>query len=408
VEHSRVQFGEAGRAGQAGEPPGGRPVSDLIPLSGSLLASVDWAVGTNRADRGTKQIEADDDLKAVMGWLANAQNSPATFSNYRKEILRILLWCAKEANKPLSSLMYEDFLRYREFLRNPPPDYIGVSHPIGHAQWRPFRGKLSESSVRQAFSVLHAMFSYLKEAGYLKGNPVRLVTGRGWRVPRLRRKPLSIEALDAIFAYIAAMEDGPEKVRARWLFALLYRTGLRISEVTNGKMGDFFKETTEIDDKIGGKKIAEMWFIHVVGKGRKERDVVVPPLLVEEMKAYRAFYGLPELPMPGDDRPLILRLSGKAEALKRSGLNATLKNMLKMADAWLAEQGHPLAGQLASIHAHLFRHTAATHWLDNGANLADVRDNLGHDDISTTSIYVNPDKSRRFEGIKNAQEKQKP
>jgi site-specific recombinase XerD len=126
------------------------------------------------------------------------------------------------------------------------------------------------------------------------------------------------------------------------------------------------------------------------------------------MKAYRAFYGLPELPMPGDDRPLILRLSGKAEALKRSGLNAALKNTLKMADAWLAEQGHPLAGQLASIHAHLFRHTAATHWLDNGANLADVRDNLGHDDISTTSIYVNPDKSRRFEGIKNAQEKQKP
>lgn len=387
---------------------GCRSLSNLIPLSGSLLARVDWAVGTNRADRSGKQIEADDDLKAIAGWLANSRNSPSTFSNYRKESMRLLLWCAKEANKPLSSLMYEDFLRYREFLRNPPAEYIGDrSYPIGHVAWHPFRTALAEPSVRQAFSVLHALFSYLEDAGYLKGNPVRLVTKRGWSVPRQRRKPLTNEVLGAIFDYIASMEKGPEKRRAHWMVALFYRTGLRISEAANGKMGDFFREAVDVDDGQGGKQTAEMWFLHVIGKGRKERDVVVPPLLVEELKAYRAGHGLPELPMPGDDSPLILRLSGNAKALKRNSLHATLKNILYDADAWLLLQGSPLAGRLAAVHAHLFRHTGATHWLESGANIADVRDNLGHHNLSTTSIYVNPDKSRRFEGIANAQEKRK-
>jgi len=381
-------------------------VSNLIPLSGGLLARIDWAVGTNRADRGGKQIEADDDLKAVAGWLAGSRNSPSTFSNYRKESMRLLLWCAKEANKPLSSLMYEDLLRYREFLRNPSAEYIGDrSYPIGHAEWRPFRKVLEESSVRQSFSVLHALFSYLKDAGYLKGNPVRLVTKRGWHVPRQRRKPLTNEVLGAIFDYIASMENGPEKRRAHWLVALLYRTGLRISEAANGKMGDFFREIRTVDSTINGKTLSIMWFLHVIGKGNKERDVVVPPLLIEELKVYRAGHGLPELPMPGDDSPLILRLSGNAKALKRNSLHATLKNILFDADAWLLLQGNPLAGQLKAVHAHLFRHTGATHWLENGANIADVRDNLGHHKLSTTSIYVNPDKSRRFDGIANAQEK---
>lgn len=384
----------------------------LIPnspfFSRVALRRIDWSAGSNRGTKDHQQIEADDDLRAVMAWLATVQNSPATFANYRKEAFRLLLWCANVAGKPLSSLRQEDFLRYREFLRRPSAEYIStVSFPIGHPNWRPFRGPLAEISVRQAFSTIHGLCSYLEDAGYLRSNPVRLVTKRGWRVPKKPRKPLSDDALAAIDLYLASMPEGTKKTRARWVFALLYRSGLRLSEVIRAGMGDFVKESVPVRQKDGSIRVEEQWFIHVEGKGRKERDVVVPPLLMEELRNYRAFYGLPELPMPGEDRPIVLRLhtAKQEKGLCRSALHTALKSVLKEADAWLKGQGHPLAGRLGAFHAHLFRHTAATHWLANDATMADVRDNLGHNDFRTLSIYVNPERRARFQAISRAQAK---
>lgn len=378
-------------------------VTDLIPISSTLLlSSVDWSSGTNRADRSKKQVDADDDLKAVVGWLARATGSKATFENYRKESMRLLFWCARVAGKPLSSLMYEDFLRYREFLRNPPAEYISKhSKPVSHPEWRPFRGPLTEPSVRQAFSVLHALFEYLVDALYLNGNPIRLLTKSGWNVPRNRRKPLPNDVLAAIFDYAATMPDGPEKARAKWTFALLYLSWIRISEAVNGKMGDFFKEET-LDKKTGEMEV--MWFLRVRGKGNKERDVAIPPALFAELLAYRSANGLRELPVAEEKTPLIMDLSKNKGTLTRGGLHSLIKRVLKKADDWLTQNHHPLAGTLEdSVHAHLFRHTGATHAIENGANLIDARDNLGHDNVSTTSIYVNPDRKKRFAGIARAQ-----
>jgi integrase len=377
-------------------------MADIIPFANhTLLSSVDWSSGTNRADRRGKQIEADDDLKAVIGWLARATGSPATFANYRKEAMRLLLWCAREAHKPLSSLMYEDFLRYRAFLMAPPSEYVSEHpKPIGDPEWRPFRGPLTDASARQAFSVLHALFEYLEDAKYLNGNPVRLLTKSGWSVRRNRRKPLPSDVLEAIFDYTAVMPEGLEKARAKWTFALLYLTWIRISEAVAGKMGDLFKEES-LNKETG--EVEAMWFLKVTGKGKKERDVVIPPALLVELRAYRAANGLRDLPVAGEETPLIMDLSKHKGFLTRAGLHAAIKRVLEKADQWLAENGHPLAGVLITTHAHLFRHTGATHAIENGLSLIDTRDNLGHDNVSTTSIYVNPDKKKRFAGIAKAQ-----
>lgn len=377
-------------------------MANIIPFANHpLLSSVDWSSGTNRADRRGKQIEADDDLKAVMGWLARATGSPATFANYRKEAMRLLLWCAREAHKPLSSLMYEDFLRYRAFLMSPPSEYVSEHpKPIGDPEWRPFRGPLTDASARQAFSVLHALFEYLEDAKYLNGNPVRLLTKSGWSVHRNRRKPLPSDVLEAIFDYTAVMPEGLEKARAKWIFALLYLTWIRISEAVAGKMGDLFKEES-LNKETG--EVEVMWFLKVTGKGKKERDVVIPPALLVELRAYRAANGLRELPVAGEETPLIMDLSKHKGFLTRAGLHAAIKRVLEKADLWLAENGHPLAGVLITTHAHLFRHTGATHAIEDGLSLVDTRDNLGHDNVSTTSIYVNPDKKKRFAGIAKAQ-----
>lgn len=377
-------------------------MADIIPFANHpILSSIDWSSGTNRADRRGKQIDADDDLKAVLGWLARYIESPATFSNYRKEVMRLLFWCAKEARKPISSLMYEDFLRYRVFLRTPPPEYVSKqSKSIDDPEWCPFRGPLTDASTRQAFSVLHALFEYLEDAKYLNGNPVRLLTKSGWSVHRNRRKPLPNDVLEAIFNYTDAMPEGREKARAKWIFALLYLTWIRISEAVAGKMGDFFKEES-LNKETG--KVETMWFLKVTGKGKKERDVVVPPALLVELCAYRAANGLRELPVAGEETPLIMELSKHKGFLTRAGLHAAIKHVLEKADQWLAENGHHLSGTLVATHAHLFRHTGATHAIEDGLSLVDTRDNLGHDNVSTTSIYVNPDKKKRFVGIAKAQ-----
>lgn len=378
-------------------------MTNIIPFTNHpLLSSIDWSSGTNRADRRGKQIEADDDLKAVVGWLARATGSPATFANYRKEVMRLLLWCAKESHKPLSSLMYEDFLRYREFLRNPPSEYVSKqSKSIDDPEWCPFRGTLTDASTRQAFSVLHALFEYLEDAKYLNGNPIRLLTKSGWSVNRNRRKPLPGDVLEAIFDYTTTMPDGLEKARAKWTFALLYLTWIRISEAVGGKMGDLFKEES-LNKETG--ELESMWFLRVTGKGKKDRDVVIPPALLLELRAYRAANGLCESPVAGEETPLIMDLSKHKGSLTRAGLHAAIKRVLKKADAWLAQNEHPLAGSLIATHAHLFRHTGATHAIEDGLSLIDTRDNLGHDNVSTTSIYVNPDKKKRFTGIARAQQ----
>jgi site-specific recombinase XerD len=347
---------------------------------------VKWDFGSNRAPKSQKQINADSDIEAIAGWLARIQTE-RTFDEYRRESMRLIYWCSNVAEKSISSLMMEDFLAYREWLRNPPAHEISKTpYPLSDVKWRPFRGKLSEPSVRLAFSVIHALFEYLVDAGYLQYNTVRIIT-KGWKTKRNRRKPLLDEQVYWLFKFIDEEMTGNKQARAKWVFSILLKAGLRISECVNTKTNDIF-----IDSGC--------YYLRVTGKGDKTRDVVFPESLVSDMEKYRNHYRLKKLPLPNDDTPLILRESGLKEALTRSGMHRYIKRILSQAEAWICESGEEIS--LTELHAHLFRHTAATDWLKNGANIVDVRDNLGHSTIATTNIYVNPDKKSRHAGISHA------
>ena len=344
---------------------------------------VNWSIGSNRAPASRKQINADSDLEAIAGWLARVQTD-RTFEEYRRESMRLVYWCSNVAEKALSSLMMEDFLAYREWLRNPPSHEISETpYPIADIRWRPFRGPLSEPSVRLAFSVIHALFEYLVDAGYLQANTVRLIT-RGWKTKRTRRKPLFEEQESALFQYIDNGLVGDQHAKAKWVFMLLFKTGIRISEAISAKMGDLFKDEGD-------------YYLRVTGKGNKDRDVVFPKSLVEEIKAYRLSCDLSPLPSPAEETPLIVKSKKSLEHLSRSGLHRYIKRVLEQAELWNAENGNDVS--LSDLHAHLFRHTAATKWLKNGANVVDVRDNLGHSSVATTNIYVNPNRKHRHKNI---------
>jgi integrase len=361
---------------------------------------LDGSHGTNREWEVPRQIAADTDVEAVRAWLANVVGIRTTFDAYRKEAERLLLWAIWEAGKPLSSLTHEDWLVYQRFLAAPAPrdKWIarqGRKHPRSDSRWRPFAGPLSPASQRQAGVILNSMFSWLVSAGYLAGNPLALSRQRkrsqAPRVERYLDEALWQEVKDTIDAL---PRDTPRErehhVRLRWLLTLCYVCGLRISEIAENSMGNFFCRR----DRDG----TERWWLEILGKGSKLRIVPATNELMAELARYRRHLSYPAAPVPGESTPLLLPIGGKPKALSRGGIHDIIKSVFRMTAARIRLKGPEhahVASRIAQASAHWLRHTAGSHMANSSVDLRHVRDNLGHASISTTSGYLHaPDDSR--------------
>lgn len=365
-----------------------------------LPLDLDGSEGRNRAVGKPAQIAATTDLQAIQAWLARFVDTKTTFSNYRKEAERLYLWAVFQLGKPISSLTHEDFLVYQRFLLDPQPreKWVaggGKKHPRGDERWRPFYGPLSVASQRQAMIILNVMFSWLVEAGYLAGNPLSLSRHRARRAkPRITRY-LDPDLWQEVKAYIEGMPKETVRERAhyyrvRWLFTLLYLGGLRISEVGENTMGSFFCRR----DKDG----EERWWLEVLGKGDKERLVPATNEMMVELVRYRREMGLPPYPTPNEETPLALPIGKSREPLTRAGLHSIVKKVFDGAADRLRQRGDQYAVRadlLERASAHWLRHTAGSHMADQQIDLRLVRDNLGHESLSTTSQYLHVDDDRR-------------
>lgn len=369
---------------------------ELVRLPGEL----DGQVGANRAAGGRPQIAAQNDIDAIKAWLARFADTPTTFTSYRKEAERLLLWSVMELGKPLSSLTHEDLLVYQRFLADPQPAErwimkAGRKCSRFEPDWRPFAGPLSATSQRQAIVILNTLFSWLVNAGYLAGNPLSLSRQRQRKAkPRITRF-LDEELWQEVKATIEAMprETGRERehyFRVRWLFSLLYICGLRISEVTGNSMGNFFC----CRDKDG----EDRWWLEVTGKGDKTRIVPATNELMVELTRYRRENGLSPFPLPGDPTPLLLPIGGKQRPLTRSAVHLIVKEVFERAAKRIQERGPDYASGaqvLRASSAHWLRHTAGSNMATGEMDLRHVRDNLGHESISTTSRYLHSEDDQR-------------
>lgn len=367
-----------------------------------LPLDLDGSEGRNRAVGKPAQIAAVNDLQAIQAWLARFVDTPTTFSNYRKEAERLYLWSVFQLGKPISSLTHEDFLVYQRFLLDPQPreKWVaggGKKHPRSDERWRPFYGPLSVASQRQAMIILNVMFAWLVEAGYLAGNPLSLSRHRARRAkPRITRY-LDPDLWQEVKAYIEGMPKETERERAhyfriRWLFTLLYLGGLRISEVAENTMGSFFCRR----DKDG----EERWWLEVLGKGDKERLVPATNEMMVELARYRREMGFPPCPTPNEGTPLALPIGKSREPLTRAALHSIVKKVFDGAADRLRQRGDEYAARadlLERASAHWLRHTAGSHMADQQIDLRLVRDNLGHESLSTTSQYLHVDDDRRHQ-----------
>jgi len=219
---------------------------------------------------------------------------------------------------------------------------------------------VNERSQARLISGLKSFFNYLLFEDYRTDNPLELIES-----PRIGRKlpdTLSVEDIDKLSAAVDLSK--PEGERNRAIIETLYGCGLRVSELTNLKLSDLFFEEG---------------FIKVTGKGNKERFVPIGPLTQKYITIYRTQVRIHLNIQPSFEDTLFLNRRGKQ--LTRAMIFTIVKR--------LAEK----ISLHKNISPHTFRHSFATHLLENGADLSAIQLMLGHESITTTEIYMHVDRS---------------
>jgi integrase/recombinase XerD len=367
-----------------------------LPLSPSFVAPAELtgANGRNRSRSG-QGLSAQNDLQAIAAWLRGFESSPSTHRAYAKEAQRLLLWCFFERGKAVSDLGADDLLDYFAFLTSPPSSWVSEAPAAkGSPGWRPLRGPLTESSVRQAKAIVNAMLIWMVGNRYLEGNPCALVRTRRASGPKRVERFVRRVDWDFLRAWLERLpeeseKERREKARRRHLLALIYLTAARLSDVSSARMGDVRRR----DDGT--------WWWKVVGKGAKEEDIPVTAELIVSIRAYRGFNGLPPLPSPGEPAPLVLRLAGPEPSnapLSPNMIYRVVKTMFQSAADDAAASGlHETSAGLRRVSTHWLRHTSLTHQLEAGLPLTVVRDNARHASIATTSKYLWTEDRQRHE-----------
>lgn len=215
-------------------------------------------------------------------------------------------------------------------------------------------------SQSRLISGLRSFFNYLVFEDYRKDNPLELIES-----PKIGRKlpdTLSEEEIDQIIKAIDLSK--PEGERNRAILETLYGCGLRVSELINLKISDLFFDEG---------------FVKVTGKGDKQRFVPIIDVTQKYINLYRNEIRIHLNIKPGHEDTLFLNRRGKQ--LTRAMIFTIIKQ--------LAEK----IGLKKNISPHTFRHSFATHLLQNDADLRSIQLMLGHESITTTEIYVHLDKS---------------
>ncbi|MDM0116217.1 site-specific integrase [Variovorax sp. J22R133] len=379
------------------------PVGPIVPWEhmeeGFVPQDLDGSQGLLRAPAGTCLLAARNDYEAVQAWLA-LQDSQATRRAYRKEAERLLLWAILEQKKALSSLVMEDAIQYRAFLRRPAPRgrWVGPARPRACGEWRPFQDNLAPMSVAYALSVVSALFRWLVEQRYLLGNPFAGVKVKGAR----HEKAFDASRMftDHEWTLVRGTADGiewtdgwtPESAqRLRFVLEFWYATGLRPSEMVAARLG-----AIECDAQ-------DAHWLNVTGKGSKCGKVALPFMARSALEHYLVQRGLPlsrELWNP--KVPLVPALAEDGAGISGSRLWSLMRRFFLRAAASLEKVSPSTAEKLKRATPHWMRHTHASHALAHGVALTTVRDNLRHASVATTSVYLHADEIQRARQIGEA------
>lgn len=258
--------------------------------------------------------------------------SPNTAAAYCSDVTAFLGF----ASKPADKIQPDDVIRYFSSREN-----------------------CSKRTQARMLSSLKSFFNYLVSEKMIVSNPCDSIDTP--KVGRYLPEVLSVEEVERIMDSVPL--DGVTGVRDRAMLEVLYGCGLRVSEAVSLKISDIFMKEK---------------FVRIVGKGNKQRLVPVDDIALDFIRKY-----LEMRPVPYDSASEdILFLNKFGRKLSR----VSVFNMVK--------RQAMLAGVNKEISPHTFRHSFATHLIENGADLRAVQEMLGHESILTTEIYTHIDKAQ--------------
>jgi integrase/recombinase XerD len=253
--------------------------------------------------------------------------SPHTLEAYRRDIETFL-----------------DFLKPQELTSW---NAIDQQHVINFLAQKKEQEYATASLCRHLVAI-KVFFRFLKREGVVTKNIADVLeTPKLWQmIPEV----LSPEEIEHLLAQ--PKTHTCKGARDRAILEVLYASGLRVSELCQLKLYD-------VDDT----------FLRVQGKGGKERIVPIGKQAIAAIDHYLSFRDCPE-------KEVILFVTKGNQPMHRIGIWQMVKHYAKQ------------AGIQKNISPHTFRHSFATHLLDNGADLRIIQEMLGHSNISSTDRYT--------------------
>lgn len=219
--------------------------------------------------------------------------------------------------------------------------------------------QVNARSQARIISGLKSFFSYLIFEDYRVDNPMELI-----EAPKTGRKlpdTLAVEEIDALIGAIDLSSNEGERNRA--MLETLYGCGLRVSELVSLKISDLFFDEG---------------FIKITGKGSKDRFVPIANLTKKYILIYKENVRT-AVPVKKEFSDTLF-LNRRGGQLTRAMVFTIISNLAVKINL------------NKKISPHTFRHSFATHLLENGADLRSIQLMLGHESITTTEIYLHLDR----------------
>ena len=224
---------------------------------------------------------------------------------------------------------------------------------------------MSKRSQARAISSIKSLFRFLEDEGEIKDNPCDMLD-----TPKMQKHLPSVLSVEEVTAILDSVDlSKPQGHRNRAILEMLYSCGLRVSELVSLRISDlFFGEG----------------FIRVIGKGDKQRLIPVGEPAVKAVGFWMDIRRHWPVAKGSED---ILFLNRRGRKMTREMIFLIVKEQAE------------IAGIHKDISPHTFRHSFATHMVENGADLRVVQEMLGHESILTTEIYTHIDTRKWQETI---------
>lgn len=277
-------------------------------------------------------------------------------SNYIYDYLDYLKYERKLSDDTINSYKY-DLFKFNRFINDKKINILSVNINIIEDYLKEINN-LDSSSISRNITSINNLYNYLIINKYINSNPCEFIDR-----PKLLKRLPNVLTVDEVDKLLDIELNNIYDYRNKAMLELIYSAGLRVSELTN-------LTTRDID--------FENCVVKCFGKGSKERIIPINDYTVHYLKLYISKRQL----LLKKDRNDYLFLNNHGKKMTRQGFEYILKNILegKKIDKYVTP--------------HTLRHSFATHLLEGGADLRSIQILLGHENLTTTSIYTHISKEK--------------